>query len=703
MVPLLVVTVALAQGGRLDTAVYHDVATAALVMRAAARHAQQVSRLERYSARVHTHVEASVSAVRFAPGIPLVRMDLVAGVQWQRPADVRVTLLGARTHVARLPGAKRETLAGWWVGLVTGDPWFAPGAMGDQIDFMGIPDEAALHPLAPGADRYYRYAIVDSVRMIMPGRTVRTVAVAVVPRRYDASLVQGTMWLDADSLDVVRLSVAFVGRGLWDENDDESPRLVGAEADLEYALHEGQYWLPYRQILTLDWRYRYLPGAVMPARAVSTFDDFRLTEVPPIAFQPRSSHSRLERECDPWSHHDPEDCGTRRQVRLRRDEDRRYEVVIPPLDSLAMFDFGDGGSRVATFDDEAVGRRLTEMALQAGRLPSQAHPGDHGLLNPVLVAALREGVRFNRVQGPSLGGTVRLRTGSLTTLEPSLRASAGDERITGDLVLRHATPQREVWLRVRHQVREAEPWTSGLSLPGTLRAAFLGDDAADYYLVTGANAGVSVRLGRARGMRVELGWERQRSMVATDGSVLHDVLFGDGRLPPNPAIVEGQFGRVMVSRQFGALGTPALELGVEGMTGSDLAAARGWIVGDLPFDLGRRHGRIVARVGEMIGDSLPQLEFRAGGRYTVRGYEYGARRGRGVWSVQSEFEIVPNEWVAPVVLMDVGNVIGSGAGDPLIGVGLGLSLGNGWLRLDLVKGVNPAAVVRADLGVQIAM
>ena len=124
---------------------------------------------------------------------------------------------------------------------------------------------------------------------------------------------------------------------------------------------------------------------------------------------------------------------------------------------------------------------------------------------------------------------------------------------------------------------------------------------------------------------------------------------------------------------------------------------------DLPFDLGRRHGRIVARVGEMIGDSLPQLEFRAGGRYTVRGYEYGARRGRGVWSVQSEFEIVPNEWVAPVVLMDVGNVIGSGAGDPLIGVGLGLSLGNGWLRLDLVKGVNPAAVVRADLGVQIAM
>jgi hypothetical protein len=86
VVPLLVVTVALAQGGQLDTAVYHDVATAGLVMRAAERHARQVSRLDRFSARVRTHVEASLAAAKFAPGIPLVRMDLAAAVQWQRPA-----------------------------------------------------------------------------------------------------------------------------------------------------------------------------------------------------------------------------------------------------------------------------------------------------------------------------------------------------------------------------------------------------------------------------------------------------------------------------------------------------------------------------------------------------------------------------------------------------------------------------------------
>jgi hypothetical protein len=571
--------------------------------------------------------------------------------------------------------------------------------MGDEIDFMGIPDQPALHPLAPGADRSYRYAIVDSIQLALPGRTIRSIAVSVEPRQYDRSLVQGTMWLDADSLDVVRLTVAFVGPGLWDDDDDEAPQLVGAEADLEYALHEGRFWLPYRQILTLDWRYRYLPGAVLPARSVSTFDEYLLTEVPAIAFERRTSGARLEGACEPWSHGDAADCGTRRQVRRSWDDDVRYQVVIPPLDSLAQFDFGDDDA--VTFDDETVGQRLTEMALQSGALPPEAQVPYQPAVHPVLVAALREGIRFNRVQGPSLGGTARFRVGTFETLEPSARLSAGDERLTGGLALRRDAPRSEAWVEARYGPSEVEPWTTGLSLRGTLRAAFLGDDAADYYLMTGARAGVEWRLGRARGTRVEIAWERQQSVVATDGSVIHDVFFGDGLYPPNPAIVDGEFGRLLVSRRFGDAGGPTLELGGEGLAGSDGAGARAWIVGDAPFTIGRRRARLSSRVGHVLGDSLPQIEFRAGGRHTVRGYEYGERQGRGVWAVQSEIEVWPNEWVAPVVLADVGNVIGSDSGDPLVGVGLGLSVGNGWLRIDLLKGVNPSGAVRADVGVRL--
>jgi hypothetical protein len=697
----VVTALAMTQAGPADTATYRDAATAALVTKAAVRHAHQVSQLERYVARVRSRMEASVSVTRFGPGLRVLDMDLVAGVHWQRPNDVSVELLGARTKVARLPGANRDMLGGWFVGLVTSEPWFAPGAMGDEIDFMGIPDEPALHPLAPGADRRYRYAIVDSVRMSLVGRTLRSIAVSVEPREYDRSLVQGTMWLDADSLDLVRLSVAFVGPGLWEEDDDESPQLVGAEADLEYALHEGRFWLPYRQVLTLDWRYRYLPGAVLPARAVSTFDAYQLAQVPPIVFERRTSGSRLERDCEPWSQADASECGARREVRRAWDDDRRYQVVIPPLDSLARYDFGDTGGVAATFDDEVVGRRLTELAKASGALPPEARAAHRTLVHPVIVAALRDGVRFNRVHGPSLGGTARFQLGSLVTLEPTARVSAGDERLTGALVLRRDAPRSDAWITARHQLREAEPWTSGQSLAGTLRAAFLGDDAADYYLVTGGEVGVMWRLGPARGTRLEIGWERQRSVTATDGSVLHDVFFGDGRFPPNPAIVDGDFARLTVSRRFGAAGGPTLEVGAEGLGGGDAVGGRVWLAGDAPFAIGQRRARVVTRAGYAGGDSLPQLEFRAGGRYTVRGYEYGVRRGPGVWAVQGEIEIVPNEWVAPLVLADVGNVIGSDSSDPLVGVGLGLSVGNGWLRIDLVKGVNPATAVRADLGVRL--
>jgi hypothetical protein len=72
-----------------------------------------------------------------------------------------------------------------------------------------------------------------------------------------------------------------------------------------------------------------------------------------------------------------------------------------------------------------------------------------------------------------------------------------------------------------------------------------------------------------------------------------------------------------------------------------------------------------------------------------------------VWAVQSEVEIVPNDWLAPLLIVDVGNVIGADTGHPLVGVGLGLAAGNGWLRVDFVKGVHPSEAVRVNLGVRL--
>src|SRR5512134_3086328 len=95
----LLFALALAQGLQFDSVAYRDAATAALITRAAARHFEQLTRLERYAARVRTRMEASVAASRFGPGLRIINVDLVARVRWQRPMDVMVELLGARSRV----------------------------------------------------------------------------------------------------------------------------------------------------------------------------------------------------------------------------------------------------------------------------------------------------------------------------------------------------------------------------------------------------------------------------------------------------------------------------------------------------------------------------------------------------------------------------------------------------------------------------
>ncbi len=56
------------------------------------------------------------------------------------------------------------------------------------------------------------------------------------------------------------------------------------------------------------------------------------------------------------------------------------------------------------------------------------------------------------------------------------------------------------------------------------------------------------------------------------------------------------------------------------------------------------------------GDPIPQLSFRAGGPHTVRGYEYGARVGLGMWAAQLDVALSSSWVLAPVARIDVGDV-----------------------------------------------
>jgi len=94
-----------------------------------------------------------------------------------------------------------------------------------------FPTTGALHPLAAGGPRWYRYALVDSLRVAPAGGApVRVYVVKVVPRRAGPALVAGRLWIDADSSAVVRLAVRYVG--IHPPPDDSLERYAAGDDSL---------------------------------------------------------------------------------------------------------------------------------------------------------------------------------------------------------------------------------------------------------------------------------------------------------------------------------------------------------------------------------------------------------------------------------------------------------------------------------------
>lgn len=677
----IALSLAVTQGG--------DTATDRLIAAARARHLRQQSRLEGYIADVRTHAEGRVGAGRFTPGFEVFALDLAARVYWRRPNDVRVDVAGARTRSFRVPGANAREVSGFWVETFIQEPWFAPRTLGNEIQLLGIPDRPALHPLAPGSDRFYRYAIVDSVRFVLPGGSVTAIAVDVRPIRANAPLVTGRMWLDADRLDLVRLSVAFVGPGLWEDDDPESPTLTALEADLEYALHEGEFWLPRRQIVSTSWTYRYLPGATLSGTATTTFSDHVLDPAEPLVFRTDTTRRRgrwSRSTCD-FVDSGAHRCWAEGLVRSEAQKGGWWEMVAPPLDSLLAYDFGTPFEEEI---DETVVDRLVELARH-----SDAAAGMPGAPPTITLPALLD-VRmlgFNRVQGPSVRTGTAWRPGiSLWTLRLDGRLALHDPHVTGGIAIERDTPRGLLALRGFHELREVEPWTDGTGTGAALTALVLGHDDADYLRATGAGIGFRGYRGGLGGWRFEAAVLRHASVARAAESVLHDALLGDGQFPANPPVAEGTFGQVGVERVM-PLGEAEVVLGGEALGGAAGVGVRGWAstrVGWGPL-------RVRTFAAAAAGDALPQLEPRLGGPGTVRGHSYGVRRGASVAAVQTEVTLIRNEWVEPILFADAGTRLDDV--DLLGGVGVGASLGGGWVRFDLARGLGGEKRFRFDIGV----
>lgn len=723
LAPLLLgLAAALTAQQGIDSTTFADNQTADLFFRARVRHIVQDSLVHDYQAEVRTRLEARAGRSRFF-GSTLIAHEAVADISWREPNDLIVSMRGVRTEapligLLRDLGADVEDVVEAEIqdAVVLDRPWFVPRALGDSIRLMGVPDHAALHPLADDATRYYRYAIVDSATIVAQGVSVKAIQMRIEPRESGAALVAGDFWFDAATADLIRMQVVFLGDYLWEEpggptardsaaarkGSHDAQRVLSLEADLEYALVDRRYWMPYRQMLALTFDMPWLVNLSVPARAVTTFSNYRVNTSAAFQFavspdSQRDENGRVRRQLV-WRDSSGSAASSPDSERQERGyfhvgswRDGSWQIGVPPRDTLHLFTW-DHPLRFAEDAAEAKYLRDTfgELAALDEKLPSQ---WTHRVRAGTALEHLSDIVRFNRVQGASLGMGYFWRPGpAFVSVIATGRFGLSDHRPTGSLRLRRDGPAGRLDLLGYRDIAEVEPWTHGTSLGHSLNSIITGHEYADFYLETGGGLEYSFNRGILGHVRLGLYYERQRSVATATGSAIAD-WWGEGTLPPNPPVIDGDyFHGSLVRRQ--QLGPVTLEQGFELLAGKQATAGRAWTEVSTAVRVMGRAVRLTARAGATRGDTMPQLTMRLGGLETVRGYPYGVRWGREFWAAQLDVPLRSSGVITPVVFVDAGDTF---SGDPLVSAGAGVSLLAGFLRFNVAKGLRPASDVRFDI------
>jgi hypothetical protein len=306
------------------------------------------------------------------------------------------------------------------------------------------------------------------------------------------------------------------------------------------------------------------------------------------------------------------------------------------------------------------------------------------------------------VQGLSLGLGYRVRVPgvSFTGLHGTAHYGFSDDRVTGRLSLVRDAPDGRLVVSGYRGVMNVDPFAPAPGIGNTLNALFAAHDDGDYAMAHGASAGYETSIRTGLQLAVGARYERQTSVARAATSEVNDFLGGSGVFPPNAPVDEGWLvgGHVRLSGA-GAFRWQATAdvLGGEGAT-------TGRVFGEVRRSVGKRQGLTVrVKGGVATQPTLRQTAFRVGGIGTVRGHDYGARRGQAFWSAQLDVTPLPGR-LRPVLFMDAGQAGSAGSlfsGRVLAGVGVGLSVFGGLLRFDLSRAVSPdEAKIRFDIVVQ---
>jgi hypothetical protein len=329
-------------------------------------------------------------------------------------------------------------------------------------------------------------------------------------------------------------------------------------------------------------------------------------------------------------------------------------------------------------------------------------------------------VRYNRVEGLSLGASATSALGRGYTLQALARLGVGDWVPNGELSLARTDGRTRRRLGVFHRLGVAnDDWGAPLSFGASVANLLYARDEGFYYRTWGAEL-AGTRASTAPFGGTSLLWrlfaERQRSAgrePETQASLGNAI--GNARFGPNiDATSLGALGAgVEIGRAFGADPRGArldarlrAEAALTDRADTTRGAGYGRLVvdGTLSRGLGPFAAALTGAAGISAGSLPVQRAFFVGGLHTVRGQfarpDGAGRVGDAFWLARAELGVGPRAArLAP--FYDVGWAGARGdltaPGRPLSGAGVGLSLLDGLLRLDVARGIHPERRWRVDL------
>lgn len=679
---------------------YHDPVAAHLVARARAARTELGRSITSYSAIVRSRAAATLRMP--LKDRTLGREESAAKVRWSRDGASVVQMIAGRSQELD----QVESVHGTDV-----DHLFDPSS--DRIYFgfnaaglsAGNREMWIAHPLGRGAEDEYRYRSGDTLTLRLPdGRAVLAIELQVTPRRPSWHYLDALLWIEPESgalvqaayrpartLDVERDTAFIEPEDL--EHMGKVPGLlkpIEAAVDLvliEYQLWDFRHWLP--RLMRVE-GYGRAGMLKMPVAAELSYQILDVTDEDDAAEEPSPEEVLLG-----WGATGEVVGRTQRRdgrvVHMFRPEDERELLESPELPPPIWKDAPQFASQG---DIEDLIAQIEAMVPPENRQRPVAWKVLWGLGDPGLV-------RYNRVEGLSMAARLRAQH-PLASGHATVRLGTADLHPNVELGVLRPGLRRSLSLDLYHRLSSVDGGDS-FGLGSSATALLFGRDDGEYYRATGVTLGARPPEVRRQSWRVEVFAERQRGVEReTDWSVPR--LIDEGGFRPVMAADAARLGggRVVLSPWWGTDPRGAQaggELFFEGALGTfAFGRARATGRAALPLPGGLRLG-LEAAGGAGAGDLPIQYNWFLGGPGTLRGYPGSVAVGESF--TRARVELSRNAATGTLVLFsDAGWAGPRTAFDPddaLLSAGVGLSVFDGLLRLDLARALVSPTGWRLDL------